>query len=67
MIFDENPGFCDSGKQFYGFLEVPRGFMVRIYVYYGGIYAFIWIGGGFPENFVGNWKGTDDFRKFPGL
>ena len=67
IIFDENSGFCASGKQFYGFLEVPRGFMVRIYVYYGGIYVFIGIGCGFPEKFVRIWKGMGDFRKFPGL
>ncbi len=62
MILKENGGIIDLWDRSNGSWEVPRGFMVPKWVYYGGTYDFMRISGGFARNFVGNWEGKGDFR-----
>ena len=61
MILKQNEGILDLWDRSKGFWEVPRGFIVPKWVYYGGTYVFMRIGGGLAENFGGNWEGMGDF------
>ena len=62
MIFEENVIFLDPGDVPGGFMEVPGGCRVVIWVYYVGIYVFVRIGGGFYENFGGICEEKLEFR-----
>ena len=45
MIFQENMIFLDDRNVPGGFMKVPGGLRVVIYVYFVGIYVFVRIGG----------------------